>query len=55
MVAISAAISPVAALLGKDKTWLHELPIDMVPEDGCLRAYGVGEDSVSAFTRYGIG
>ena len=54
MVAISAAISHVAALLGKDEKWLHELPIDRVPEDGCLRVYDVGEDSVSAFTRYGI-
>jgi len=26
----------------------------MFPEDGCLRVYGVGEDSVTAFTRDGI-
>jgi IS66 C-terminal element/Transposase IS66 family len=25
-----------------------------VPEDGCLRVYGVGEDGVTAFTGYGI-
>jgi len=25
----------------------------MFPEDGCLRVYGVGEDGVTAFTRYG--
>ena len=26
----------------------------MFPEDGCLRVYGVGEDSVTAFTEDGI-
>ena len=26
----------------------------MFAEDGCLRAYGVGEDGVTAFTDYGI-
>jgi hypothetical protein len=29
-------------------------PCGRVPEDGCLRVYGVGEDSVPAFTRDGI-
>jgi hypothetical protein len=33
---------------------LHELSINMFPEDGCLRVYGVGEDGVPAFTEYGI-
>ncbi|TIS88024.1 hypothetical protein [Mesorhizobium sp.] len=35
-------------------TTLHELSIDMFPEDGCLHVYGVGEDGVTAFTEYGI-
>jgi hypothetical protein len=26
----------------------------MFPEDGCLHVYGIGEDGVTAFTRYGI-
>ena len=26
----------VAELLGEDEHWLHELSIDMFPEDGCL-------------------
>jgi hypothetical protein len=26
----------------------------MFPEDGCLWVYGVGEDGVPAFTKYGI-
>ena len=28
--------------------------VDMVPEDGCLWVYGVGEDGVPAFTSDGI-
>jgi len=47
-------IGYVANMLGEDELWLHELSIDMFPEDGCLRVYGVGEDGVTAFTRDGI-
>ena len=41
-------------MLDEDEDWLHELSIDMFPEDGCLYVYGVGEDGVTAFTQYGI-
>ena len=57
IVAASAAvftIGYVANRLGEDEDWLYELSIDMFPEDGCLRVYGVGEDGVTAFTRDGI-
>jgi hypothetical protein len=47
-------IGYVANMLGEDEDWLHDLAIDMFPEDGCLRVYGVGEDGVTAFTEYGI-
>jgi hypothetical protein len=47
-------ITYVADMLGEDEHWLGELSIDMFPEDGCLRVYGVGEDGVTAFTEYGI-
>ena len=47
-------IGYVANLLGEDEDWLHELSIDMFPEDGCLWVYGLGEDGVTAFTEYGI-
>ena len=47
-------IGYVASRLGEDELWLHELSIDMFPEDGCLWVYGVGEDGVTAFTQYGI-
>ncbi len=40
---------------GEDEDWLHELSINMFPEDGCLRVYGVGEDGVTAFTGYAFG
>ena len=56
MAAISAVytISHVAKMLGEDEDWLHDLSIDMFPEDGCLWVYGLGEDGVPAFTEYGI-
>ena len=56
MAAISAVftINHVAKMLGEDEDWLHELSIDMFPEDGRLYVYGVGEDGVTAFTEYGI-
>jgi hypothetical protein len=47
-------ITYVAEMLGEDEDWLHELTIDMFPEDGCLHVYGVGEDGVTAFTEHGI-
>jgi len=54
--AISAVftIGYVAELLGEDEDWLHELSINMFPEDGCLHVYGIGEDGLTAFTQYGI-
>jgi hypothetical protein len=54
--AVSAVftIGQVAALLGQDEEWLHELSIYIFPENGCLHVYGVGEDGVTAFTRDGI-
>ena len=56
MAAISAVftIGHVAKLLGEDEDRLWELSINMFPEDGRLRVYGVGEDGVTAFTEYGI-
>jgi hypothetical protein len=56
LAAISAVftIGYVADLLGEDEEWLWDLSIDMFPEDGCLRVYGVGEDGAPAFTQFGI-
>ena len=47
-------INYVAEMLGEDVDWLHELSLVMDPEDGCLWVYGVGEDSMVAFTKFGI-
>jgi hypothetical protein len=47
-------IGYVANLLDEDEDWLHELSIDMFPEDGRLRVYSVDEDGVTAFTEDGI-
>ena len=54
--AISAVftIGYVANLLGEDQDWLYDLSVVMLPEDGCLWVYGVGEDGVPAFTSDGI-
>ena len=56
MAAISRVytIDHVAKMLGEDVEWLHELQINMEPEDGCLWVHGVGEDGVPAFTKDGI-
>lgn len=52
MPAIAAVftIGHVANMLGEDEEWLHELSIDLSPDDGCLYIYGVGNDGVTAFT-----
>jgi len=52
--AIASVFTIVANLLGEDEDWLHELSIDMFPEDGRLWVYGIGEDGVTAFTEEGI-
>jgi hypothetical protein len=41
------AFGYVAQMLGEDEDWLFELSINMVPEDGCLHVYGVGEDGIT--------
>jgi hypothetical protein len=47
-------ITYVAELLGEDEDRLHELAIDMFPEDGCLHVLRGRDDAVTAFTDYGI-
>jgi hypothetical protein len=56
LVAIAAVftIGYAAKMLGEDEDWLHDLSINMFPEDGRLHVYGVGDDGVTAFTEYGI-
>ena len=47
-------IGRVAEILGESEDWLHELAIDMFPEDGCLRILGTAEESTTAFTDFGV-
>ena len=47
-------IDRVAADLGEDVDWLHELSIGLDTEDGVIWVYGPGGDQVMAFTDDGI-
>lgn len=47
-------ITYAAELLGEDEDWLHELSIDMFPEDGRIYVYSGKDDAVTAFTEDGI-
>jgi hypothetical protein len=47
--------SPWQNGLGEDEAWLQELSIDMSPEDGCLHIIGTGDESITAFTAFGVG
>jgi hypothetical protein len=47
-------ISYVAELLGEDEDWLHQLSIDMFPEDGRLYVNSGKDDAITAFTEDGI-
>ena len=48
-------IARVARMLGEDEALLHDVALEMEPEDGCLWVYGVGEGNETiAFTRFGI-
>ncbi|MGD7428400.1 hypothetical protein [Ralstonia pseudosolanacearum] len=47
-------IDRVAAELGETVDRLFDLAIDMETEDGIIWVYGLGDDSVIAFTPFGI-
>ena len=47
-------IARVAAMLGEDENWLRDVAIEMDQEDGLIWVYGPGEESVMAFTDFGI-
>jgi hypothetical protein len=47
-------ISRVAEMLGEDEDWLHDISIEMDPEDGRLTVWGTGEDTITAFTDLGV-
>ena len=47
-------IARVAAMLGEDENWLRDVAIEMDQEDGLIWVYGPGDESVMAFTDFGI-
>ena len=50
-------ISAVAQQLGVEEDLLHEISINMEPEDGVIWVYGLGdesEDGIMAFTPEGV-
>src|SRR5262245_35484375 len=47
-------IGHVVRMLGEDEGCLQELSIDMESEEDRLHVYGIGEDGVTTFTRFGI-
>ena len=47
-------IARVAEMLGKDEDWLWNVASEMDQEDGLIWVYGPGEESVMAFTDFGI-
>ncbi len=40
--------------MGEDEDWLHDVSVEMMPEDGCLAVYGIGDEYTPAFTHQGI-
>ena len=47
-------LARVAKMLDEDEDFLHEIVIDMAPEDGVIAVYGCDEDYTPAFTENGI-
>lgn len=47
-------IARVAEMLGEDEDWLWDVATEMDPEDGLIWVYGPGDQSVMAFTDFGI-
>jgi hypothetical protein len=47
-------IARVAEMLGEDEDWLWDVANEMDAEDGLIWVYGSGDDSVLAFTDFGI-
>jgi len=47
-------IACVAEMLGEDEDWLWDVANEMDQEDGLISVYGLGDDSIMAFTDFGI-
>jgi hypothetical protein len=47
-------IARVAEMLGEDEDWLWDVANEMDPEDGQIWVYGPADESIMAFTDFGI-
>jgi hypothetical protein len=47
-------IARIAEMLGEAEDWLQDVAIEMDQEDGLIWVYGPGDESVMAFTDFGI-
>lgn len=47
-------IARVAEMLRQDEDRLHEIGIEMEPEDGVIHVYGIDDDAITAFTDFGV-
>jgi hypothetical protein len=47
-------IARVAEMLGEDKDWLWDVATEMDQEGGLIWVYGPGDQSIMAFTDFGI-
>jgi hypothetical protein len=47
-------ISQVAKELGESEDWLFDVAAEMETEDGLIWVHGITDDSVMAFTDFGI-
>lgn len=49
-----STIARVAKMLGEDEELLHDIAMDMEPEDGRLTVWDIDDVSATAFTEFGI-
>jgi hypothetical protein len=47
-------IALVARELGEDEEWLWDMVVEMEPEDGVIRVYGLDDDTTVAFSEEGV-
>ncbi len=47
-------INRVAKTLGENVDWLHDIALEMEPEDGVIWVHGIDDEGVLAFTDDGI-
>jgi len=49
-----STIDLVADMINEDPDLLHQISVEMEPEDGCVTIYGKNDESIIAFSDFGI-